>query len=61
MHSRSGRVHQTSCTHDCKKRRKSGLILSYFFFSAASFANLAFMLIATEPPPLGEDTVPRDG
>ena len=61
MHSRRRQVRETSRTHDSKKeRKKTRLILTYFFFGAAALANLADKLLATELPPLREATVPRD-
>ena len=50
------RAHMTA-----KREPTSALILTYFFFGAATLDNLAFRLLATEPPPLGEATVPKDG
>ena len=61
MHLRRRRVRETSRTHDCKKRKTPGLVVTYFFFGPATLANLEFRLLATELPPLGEATVPRDG
>ena len=61
MHSRRRRVRETSRTHDYKKEKTSGLIVTYFFFGPATLANLENRLLATVPPPLGEATVPRDG
>ena len=44
-----------------KREKTSELIMTYFFFGAATSATLAFRLLATEPPPLGEATVQKDG
>ena len=44
-----------------KRDKKTGLILTYFFFSAATLANLVDTPLAAECPQLGEAKVPWEG